>query len=142
MKKRRMPKATPALTKQKIFLELKKPDEFIVKKPQNTRDVAGFERIAPNGIMQIGKDTWSKSYRLQDVNYTTKTYDEQLAFFYDWCKNINTFDIAVKITVFNENRDMQEIREKIFYRHKEDNYDWLRDAYNDIMESKITEGRQ
>lgn len=142
MKKRRMPKATPALTKQKIFFELKKPDEFIVKTPKNTRDVAGFERIAPNGIMQIGKDTWSKSYRLQDVNYTTKTYDEQLAFFYDWCKNINTFDIAVKITVFNENRDMQEIREKIFYRHKEDNYDWLRDAYNDIMESKITEGRQ
>ena len=45
MKKRRMPKATPALTKQKIFLELKKPDEFIVKNPKNTRDVAGFERI-------------------------------------------------------------------------------------------------
>ncbi len=38
---------------------------------------------------------------------------------------------------------MQEVRERILYRHKEDGYDWLREAYNDIIiESRIVEGRQ
>lgn len=142
MKKGRIPKATPALAKQKIFMELKQPDKLMAEHPKNTRDTIEFARIAPNGIFQVGKEKWSKTYRLLDVNYTTKTYDEQLSFFYDWCKNMNSFDISVKLTIFNGNRNMKEIKEKIFYRYRSDDYDWLREAYNDIMESKITEGRQ
>lgn len=101
-----------------------------------------IKRIALNGIFQVGPEKWSKCYRMVDVNYTTKTYDEQLAFFHEWCKTINSFDVSVKITVFNENRNMKEIREQILYRYKQDAYDWLRAAYNDIMERKIVEGRQ
>ncbi len=98
--------------------------------------------MAKNGIFQVGEERWSKSYRLLDVNYTTKTYDEQLGFFYDWCKTLNSFDVSVKITVFNGNRNMEEIRDKILYREKKDGYNWLREAYNDIIESRIVEGRQ
>lgn len=142
MKKNRIPKSAPAISKRKIFIDLKKPDKVSVSQPKNTQETIEIRKIAPNGIFQVGDEKWSKSYYLVDVNYTTKTYDEQLAFFYEWCKAINAFDIAVKLTVFNENRNMREIREKILYQYKKDEYDWLRESYNNIIEGKITEGRQ
>lgn len=138
----RIPKSAPAISKRKIFIDLKKPDKVSVREPKNTQETIEIRKIAPNGIFQVGDEKWSKSYYLVDVNYTTKTYDEQLAFFYEWCKAINAFDIAVKLTVFNENRNMKEIREKILYQYKNDEYDWLRESYNNIIEGKITEGRQ
>ena len=142
MKKNRMPQKNNALSKRKVFMELKQPDRVNISVPKNTRDIIEIRKIAPNGIFQVGEEKWSKSYLLMDVNYTTKTYDEQLAFFYEWCKSIKAFDGSVKITVFNECRNMQEIREKILYRYKNDRYDWIREAYNDIIINKITEGRQ
>lgn len=142
MKKSIMPVKKSGISKRKIFMSLKGPDKVNVPQPQCTQDMIEIKRIAPNGIFQVTEEKWSKSYLLIDVNYTTKTYDEQLAFFYDWCKTLNSFDVSVKITVFNENRNMQEVRERILYRHKEDGYDWLREAYNDIIESRIVEGRQ
>lgn len=142
MNRNKIPKKRSALSKRKIFMDLKLPDRVRVANPKNTQDTIEIRKIAPNGIFQVGEEKWSKSYLLMDVNYTTKTYDEQLAFFYEWCKNIKAFDVSVKLTVFNENRNMEEIRQKILYRYKNDDYDWLRGAYNDIISSKITEGRQ
>ena len=130
------------ISKRKIFMELKQPDRLFVERAESTQDAIEIRKVAPNGIFQIGEEKWSKSYRLLDVNYTTRTYEEQLAFFYDWCKTINSFDVAVKLTIFNENRNMKEIREKILYQLRQDGYDWLRTAYNDIIEGKIVDGKQ
>lgn len=142
MNKSRMPKRKSGISKRQLFMSLKTPDKVRCSNPKSTQETIEIWRAAPNGIFQVGKEKWSKSYYLMDVNYTTQVYDEQLAFFYDWCKTINSFDVSVKITVFNENRNMEEIREKILYRYKNDEYDWLREAYNDIIESKIVEGRK
>lgn len=142
MKTSIMQKKSSGISKRMVFMNLKQPDKLWVREPACTQDTIEIRKIAPNGIFQVGEDKWSKSYRLIDVNYTTKTYDEQLTFFYDWCKTLNSFDISVKITIFNENRDMNEIREKILYQYRQDDYDWLRTAYNDIIESKIVEGRK
>ena len=68
------------MSKRKIFMSLKEPDKVNVPQPQCTQDMIEIKRIAPNGIFQVTEEKWSKSYLLVDVNYTTKTYDEQLAF--------------------------------------------------------------
>lgn len=130
------------ISKRAVFMQLKEPDKVRIKNPGSTQDIIEIRRIAPGGIFQVGDNKWSKSFRLQDVNYTIKTYDEQLAFFYEWCKTLNAFDVSVKLTVFNGNRNMKEIKEKILYQYQNDPYDWLRGAYNDIIENKIVEGRQ
>lgn len=130
------------ISKRKIFMDLKRADKLTVEQPESTQETIEIRRVAPNGIFQVGNEKWSKSYRLVDVNYTTKTYEEQLGFFYDWCKTINSFDVAVKLTIFNENRNMKEIREKILYQYRQDAYDWLRMAYNEMIESKIVDGKQ
>lgn len=130
------------VTKRKIFMDLKEGEKVAIENAQGVQDTIEIRKIAPNGIAQVGDEKWSMCYIMLDVNYTPKTFDEQLAFFYDWCKIINSFDVQIKISVFNKNRDMQLIRDKILYQHKQDLYDWLRDAYNDIIEGKIINGKQ
>lgn len=142
MNGKKMQSRKPGISKRQIFMSLKNPDKVRYSHPKSTQEEIEIWRVAPNGIFQVGKEKWSKSYYLMDVNYTTQVYDEQLAFFYDWCKTINSFDVSVKLTIFNENRNMEEIRQKILYRYKNDEYDWIREAYNDIIESKIVEGRK
>ena len=142
MKTRRTLKKTKSISKRAVFMDLKKADRLSKPDAHSTQDAIEIKRIAPNGIFQVGEKKWSKSFLLCDVNYTTKTYDEQLAFFYEWCKTLNAFDVAVKLTIFNENRDMREIENKILYQHQNDGYDWLRDAYNDIIKMKIVDGKQ
>ena len=47
-----------------------------------------------------------------------------------------------KITVNNKNKDMEELRSKVFLQSQPDGFDDYRGIYNDIMEHKIREGRQ
>lgn len=135
-------KKPKVISKRKYFMDLKTPDTVRISHPKTVQEMLEIWKIAPNGIFQVGKEKWSRTFLIVDINYNTRTYEEQLSFFYDWCKTLNAFDIAVKITIFNEHRNMEEIREKILYPHKNDAYDWLRDAYNDIIEKKIIEGKQ
>lgn len=140
--KRKNRKKSRVLSKRKYFMDLKHPDSLMRANPHSVQETIEIRKIAQNGIFQVGERKWSKSFLLVDVNYDTKTYDEQRTFFGEWCKTLNAFDVSVKLTVFNENRNMKEIREKILFQYKKDGYDWLRDAYNEIIESKLIEGKQ
>lgn len=134
-------KSIKNFSKRKFFMNLKKPEPIYNERPQNTQDIIEILQIAPNGLFKVGKNKWSKSYELVDVNYTPKTFDEQLVFFDEWYKTINSFDTHIKITVFNRNRDMELIENEILYQHCNDDFDWLRDSYNEIIESKIFDGK-
>lgn len=129
-------------SKRQQFTLLKKPDELLNPNAKSVQETINILQIALNGIFRVAEEKWSKSYMLYDVNYTPKTFDEQLEFFYEWTKNINSFDTAAKLTVFNKNRNMELIQDKILYQHKDDEMDWVRDGYNDIISAKILEGKQ
>lgn len=113
-----------------------------VKNPCCTQDYIECMQIAPNGIFRVGKDKWSKSYLLIDSDYTEKTYQEQVVFLHNWVKVLSSFETEMKITAFNRMRNMKFIREEILYQKKYDQFDWLREAYNEIIESKILEGKK
>lgn len=129
--------------KRKEFLKLKKPNTFINNNPSSVQDTIDVLRIAPNGIWEVGENLYSKVYLVQDINYCTMTYEEQVSFFGEWCRILNSLDVFLfKITVFNKNRDMVEFKNKILYQHKADMYNLQRDCYNDIITSKIVDGKK
>ena len=127
--------------KRKYFMDLKQPDPLMYEKPSGMQESLEIRQISPGGIFCVGKHLWSKSYLLCDVNYTHKTFSEQFSFFSDWCRMLNAVDTRMKITFFNRHRDMSVIRDHILFPYKNDGFDDLREAYNDIMESKLFEGK-
>lgn len=123
------------------FEQLKKADKA-VKAPKYLQDTMGFQRISREGIFEVMKGRYSRTYRFQDINYVTAGTDDQMEILKQYCKTVNAIDVSFKITVNNRNKNMQEFRENVLFHKKGDGFDWLREAYNRITESRIVEGKQ
>ena len=123
------------------FEQLKKADKP-VKSPEYLQQVMGFTRISRDGIFEISKGRYSKTYRFLDINYVTAGSEEQVRILQQYCKTVNAIDVNFKITINNRNKNMQEFRENVLLKHKDDEFDWIRDAYNKITENRILEGKQ
>ena len=124
------------------FKLLKKASEPLYKSPKSIQETIEIMAIAENGIFEVSKNHYSKSYRFQDINYTTATEDEQVDIFERYCKFLNSLDCNYKITINNKNKDMMELRTKVLLPISNDGYDDYRKTYNEIIEEKIIEGRQ
>ncbi len=123
------------------FEQLKRSDKP-VKAPKYLQETMGFQRISREGIFEVTKGRYSKTYRFQDINYVTAGTDDQLEILKQYCKTVNAIDVSFKITINNRNKNMQEFRENVLFHSKGDGFDWIREAYNRITESRIVEGKQ
>lgn len=124
------------------FTLLKKASEPLYKSPKSVQQTIESMKIAENGIFEVSNNKYSKTYRFSDVNYATRTEDEQEGFFKKYCKVLNSFDCSFKITVNNKNKDMDLFRRDILLPYKDDKFDNMRESYNNIIEEKILEGKQ
>ena len=123
------------------FDQLKKADKA-VKSPKYLQEVMGIGRIAENGIFEVGKGIYSKTYRFLDINYVTAGAEEQMRILKQYCKTVNAIDVYFLITIFNRNKNMQDFREHVLFQEKGDGFNWLRGSYNQIIEKRIVDGRQ
>ncbi|WP_031420594.1 VirB4-like conjugal transfer ATPase, CD1110 family [Lachnoclostridium phytofermentans] len=124
------------------FKELKKASEPIYKTPKSIQETIEIMAVAENGIFEVAKNRYSKSYRFQDINYTTTKEEEQIDVFERYCKFLNSLDCNFKITINNKNKNMVDLRKIVLLQYKKDGFDHFRKTYNDIIEDKIREGRQ
>ncbi len=128
---------------KKQFLQLKKPEKFRVSNALCIQDTIEIRKTSPEGIFEVGENRYSITYQMNDLNYVTKTYEEQELFFGEWCRILNALDVHLcKITVFNKNRNMEEFRANVLYPYQKDGFDFARECYNDIMESKIINSKR
>ena len=143
-RKKRVEKNKIAREKQrKQFYQLKDAAPLMNMNPESVQETIEIRRVAPDGIFEVGDNLYSKSYLINDMNYVTKTYEEQVSFFGGWCRLLNAIDANLfEITVFNKKRDMSILKNSILYQHKGDGFDAKRDCYNDIIEKKIIDGKQ
>ena len=123
------------------FDQLKKADKA-VKSPKYLQEVMGIGRIAENGIFEVGKGVYSRTYRFLDINYVTAGAEEQMRILKQYCKTVNAIDVYFLITIFNRNKNMQDFREHVLFQEKGDGFNWLRGSYNQIIEKRIVDGRQ
>lgn len=124
------------------FKQIKKASEPLYRTPRSIQETIEIISVAENGIFEVAKNRYSKSYRFQDINYTTTNESEQIDIFERYCKFLNSMDCCFKITVNNKNKNMEDMRELVMLPYMNDGYDKYRKIYNDIIEEKILEGRQ
>lgn len=127
---------------RKQFYQLKECNGLMNENATTVQDTIEVKRVAPDGIFEVGNQLYSRQYLLNDLNYVTKTFNEQQSFFGGWERIINALEaVMFQVTVFNKNRDMEVLKNKILYQHKNDGKDEKRDCYNDIIEKKILDGK-
>lgn len=121
-------------SERKIFWNLKKTDQIPVKTMyRNLQNMIPVTRISPSGIFECGVGLYSVCFRLQDTNFSIKTFREQVYFLENWCHLISSFDTRFKVTIFNKKRDMEEFCSQILYSTKDRYLKILEDSYNEII---------
>lgn len=125
---------------EKKVQDLKRPDKVLHKNPKSVQQLIDISKISVDGVFQLSRYKYSKSYYLEDANYDPLSENEQLLFFSNWCDIINSIDVPFKITFFNKIRNMNQLRKKILYQYKNDGLDSAREAFNNIIEAKLNDG--
>ena len=111
--------------------------------PQTVQQTIPYTSVYSNGIIETMPGTFTKCYLLHDVNFKTATDEEQETIFSNYGNLLNTFGSEVKaeITVFNRNIDQKKFKENTLLKMTGDKFDTYREEYNQILISKINEGR-
>ena len=102
------------------FQQLKKASVPMYRTPKSIQETIEILKVAENGIFEVRKGHYSKTYRFQDINYTTTTEGEQLSIIERYCKLLNSLDVEFKITLNNKNKDMQKLRKNVFLKERQD----------------------
>ena len=121
----------------------KKCDDFRVSSPKSVLDLVEIKSISENGIFEIGKGgIFTKTYIFDDINYSKTSVDEQILILENWCKWLNSNSIPFKITLNNKNKNMESVQKDILFDKKNDDFNYIRDYFNEEIKYAILNGRQ
>ena len=121
----------------------KNPKKNILAIPKTVQDTIPYLYVYSNGIIELDQGIFSKSYKLEDINFKIATDDEQMNIFQKYEDLLNTFDSEIKmqLVIFNRNIDKKTVEEKIFIPYQKDTLNEYRDEYNQMLENKMKEGK-
>ena len=80
-------------------LRKQEKEKFVV--PKGVQDVIPITAIYDDGIFQIGKDKFSKTYKFSDINYAVASREDKEAMFLEYSELLNSLDsgATTKITI-------------------------------------------
>lgn len=74
-------------------------ERFVV--PRGVQDVIPIKAIYDDGIFQVGRDKFSKTYKFSDINYAVASREDKEAMFLEYSELLNSLDsgATTKITM-------------------------------------------
>ena len=113
------------------------------KVSKSTQDTLPYICFCSEYIMCVDKNRFSKTYKFDDVNYTSASAEQQEAIFLAYCDILNGIDITaeLQVTVHNNKVNKKDFERKILLKPKNDGYNKYRAEYNDMLREKIMAGR-
>lgn len=120
----------------------KKAQKLIV--PKTVQDTIPYSRVYPDtGIIETQNGVFTKTYRLDDVNYQVAKDEEQTDMFLKYAEFMNAFDPSTRfqITVVQQNINLAEFEADTMLEMENDGLDYLREEQNDLLRGKIREGK-
>lgn len=112
--------------------------------PKTVQDTIPYTNIYPDtGVIEITPGVFTKSYLLDDVNYQVAKDDEQAEMFLKYAEFLNGFDPSnqIQITINQKNMNLDEFEADTMLEMEGDGLDYLREERNDLLRSKIREGK-
>lgn len=113
-------------------------EKFVV--PKGVQDIIPVKAIYNDGIFQVGKNKYTKTYKFEDINYAVASRDDQQGMFLEYCQLLNSLDsgATTKLTINNRRLNSLDFRKKILIPLRKDAMDVYRDEYNRMLFAKAT----
>jgi type IV secretory pathway VirB4 component len=111
------------------------------KVPKSVQQLLPIDVLYKDGTFK-SKNRFSKTYRFNDINYRVASKDDQMSMFMSYCELLNTLDTGAvtKITINNRRLNKADFEKSILIKSKDDDLDYLRDEYNEMLLDKATGG--
>lgn len=103
--------------------------------PRHLQDIIPIRTIYPDGIFEVTKGKWSKTFSFNDINYNAAGIDEKKNFAHKYADVLNSLDIeaTAEITVNRRRMNMPEFEHNVLMHNEYDGLDRFRKEYNEIM---------
>ena len=123
-------------TLRNIFKQDK--EKFVI--PKSVQQAIPILAVWENGIFQVGKNKFSRTYKFLDINYAVASREDKEAMFLEYSELLNSFDsgATTKITINNRRLNRQDFEKSILLPMKEDGLDLYRKEYNGMLLEKAT----
>ncbi len=120
---------------------------------RTTAETLPYVRFASNYVMlnaenlKVGHETvslFSKSYLIEDINYTVLSDDEQEVKLRQYADLLNGFDstVSVQLSMVNLPMSREEFDRKLVLNPRGDGHDNRRQEFNRVIRDKVTEGQK
>ena len=121
-------------TLNKIF----KLDKEKFKIPRSVQDIIPIKAIWEDGIFQVSKNKFSKSFKFMDINYAVASKEDKEAMFLDYSDLLNSLDVGAitKITINNRRINKLDFEKTILLDESNDELNDYRKEYNKMLVSQ------
>ena len=94
-------------------------------------------------LIETDEGTFTKSYKLTNLNYHTASEDEQTVILSKWRSYLNGLgsNMEMSLTIYNRPMDIRSFREEHFIKEAGDGFDHLRSQLNAVLERRAVDGR-
>ena len=120
----------------------KQYDEPLYINPQSTEELFPVKAIDESGIFVLNNEKYSKLFKLSDINFAGVTDLEQKTIIINFSKVLNSISCRFSYTVADEYVDESAFSKRILYKKRGDDMDMLFDAFNEVINEKVTDAKQ
>ena len=108
--------------------------------PSSVQQAIPIQAIWQDGIFQVGRNKFSKTFKFTDINYAVAGREDKETMFLEYSELLNSFDSGAitKITINNRRLNKQDFEKTILIPMREDGLDLYRKEYNDILLEEAT----
>ena len=117
-------------------------DEPLYINPQSTEELFPVKAIDESGIFVLNNEKYSKLFKLSDINFAGVTDLEQKTIIINFSKVLNSINCRFSYTVADEYVDESAFSKRILYKKRGDDMDMLCDAFNEVINEKVTDAKQ
>lgn len=119
-------------------------EKFVI--PKSVQQAVPIQSIWLDGIFQVGRNKFAKTFLFSDINYAVASREDKEAMFLEYSQLLNSFDsgATTKITINNRRLNRQEFEQAILIPMKDegnvigDGLDVYRKEYNQMLLEKVT----
>ena len=104
-------------------------EKFIV--PKGVQDVIPITAVYDDGIFQVGKDKFTKTFKFSDINYAVASHEDKEEMFLEYSELLNALDsgATTKITINNRRLNRADFEQTILIPMAGDGLDKYRNLY-------------
>lgn len=107
--------------------------------PKSAADSIPYLNVYNNGVIEVSRGKFSKTYKLPEVNFKTADDGRQYSLAEQYSQFISSFDssVNIEITLYNKTIDIEEFKKEMFIEMKNDDLNGYREEYNKMLEDKM-----